>query len=189
MNMAWERWTELGNCEDYWITDVEYDACVIFYNETGGGDAPRVSHTVLQWKMGERRFVEAFLMWKYCCFMSHGHGSFSWYSWSGHILLRGFRFQVPMLMLYLFLKYWFLWAFPSKTSILSVYRSVFSIVERSHGSYGSGCWWHWELPRAGPTVRYVSIKDSHQSRVNINMSLRRFMQIMKNMETEIYMRV
>ena len=67
MNMAWERWTKLGNCaEDYWITDVEYDACVIFYNETGGGEAPRVSLTVLESEMGERRFVEAFLMRKYC---------------------------------------------------------------------------------------------------------------------------
>ena len=60
MNMAWERGTELGNCADYWITDVEYDACVIFYNETGGGEAPRVSLTVLESEMGEWRFVETF---------------------------------------------------------------------------------------------------------------------------------
>ena len=66
MNMAWERWTELGNCADQRITDVEYDACVIFYNETGGGEASRVSLTVLESEMGERRFVETFLMRKYC---------------------------------------------------------------------------------------------------------------------------
>ena len=152
MNMAWERWTKLGNCaEDYWITDVEYDACVIFYNETGGGEAPRVSLTVLESEMGERRFVEAFLMRKYCRLKGPD--------------IQGLTLGDKFVNVH-----------------KCVFCCVAAPLVSGHlmARMVTGCWWHWELPGAWrPTVHSLCQSETRGGNIRPGLQKHEMREIMK----------